>query len=226
MTNLIVDDNAGSARPAEALRFISVRADLLPDEIVDARRGRTLHKIIVGAILGLVVLLAALTLWARMQTSSAESSLADSQIRGTTLLREQSQFTPLVTAQGQAAALEKQLATLMAPDIDWNKLISSVRAAAPAAVTVTSVTGSLTPSTGTAPSRAVGTKIGKIALAGSSPDPNAIATYLDALKNIAGIAAPYPAGVSATDGGYTFTANLDITDKARGGRYSQTSGGN
>jgi hypothetical protein len=232
----VVEPEPTVAPGGEAIRFVSVTANLLPDEIVGARSGRKLRRIIAIALAVVVLIVAALTYFARSGTSSAQSNLDGVQSQGLQLLHEQAQYTPVVNAQSKSAAIEKQLASLMAGDVDWPKLLTAINAAAPTGVTVTGVTGNasttaagVASSTGGASvlSTSANAAIGTIALSGVGTDPTQIAAYLDALSKVTGIEVPYPAGVSAQDGGgYTFTANLLITTQARGGRYNtQTTGG-
>jgi Tfp pilus assembly protein PilV len=230
MSTLTLPETA-PAPTNEPIRFVSVFANLLPDEIVGARYGRKVRRVIVAALIALVLLIIALTVMAKMQTSSAQSALSTTEGQGTTLLHQQSQYTPVVAAQAKSVAIEKQLNALMSGDVDWPKLLTSVSSAAPAGVTVTNLTGNVSTTSASAagganvlstPSESIGT----LSLAGVGPDGNAIATYLDALSKVPGIAVPYPAGVTAADGGgYSFTATLIITVAAKGGRYSQANGG-
>ena len=232
----VVEPEPAVELPGATLGFVSVFANLLPDEIVDAGTGCKLRKIIAGALVFVVVLVAALAYLARSGTSSAQTNLNNVQSQGLVLLHEQAQYTPVVTAQSRSAAIERQLSALMSGDVDWPKLLTAINAAAPTGVTVTGLTGNVSTTAAGAASSTGGAsvltktpsdQIGTVALSGTGTDPTQIAAYLDALSKVAGISVPYPAGVSAQDGGgYTFTANLLITTQARGGRYStQTTGG-
>ena len=217
----------------EPLRFVSVFASLLPDEIVDARRGRKVRRVIVAALVVLVLIIAGLTFMAKRQTASAQSSLNTVQDKGTTLLHQQAKYTPVVTAQAKSSAIEKQLTTLMSGDVDWTKLMAAINAAAPAGISITNLTGNVSTSTAAAGASAgagalttASESIGTMTLAGTSTDQNGVASYLDALAKVPGIAVPYPAGVTAVDGGsFSFSASLIITVAAKGGRYSQATGG-
>lgn len=223
-TSTLPSMSANSAGDAD---FILVFADLLPGEVVDARRGRKVRSYVLIA-LGVVLLMMILaTVGAKIQTSVASGNLASAQSEGDRLRAQQSQFSALVAAQTKAATIQAQLRALMAGDVHWPALLAALRSAAPDRVVVTGITGSLTPAApGASGAAGIGVlagnarAIGTIALTGGAADQNGVAAYLEALSGITGIAVPYPAAITRAAGGVQFSANLLITSAALGGRYS------
>jgi hypothetical protein len=219
---------SASASSADEADFIWVFADLLPEEVIDARRGRRVRSSVLLALGVVLLVMIVATVAARIQTSSARGSLASAQSDGQQLRAQQGQYSALVTAQTKAVTIQSQLRALMASDVGWPTLLAALRAAAPARVVVTGITGSVPLA---APGRAgiatgIGVlagnakAIGTIALTGSAPDQAGVAAYLEALSEVTGIAVPYPAAITSVAGGVQFSANLLITSPALGGRYT------
>jgi Tfp pilus assembly protein PilN len=215
------------APPAEVTRFVAIRADLLPDEIVSARRvRRMMRNVAIGlaAVVALVICGYGASAW---QTSSAKDSLASVQGKSTSLLHQQRLFASLVLAQSQAAAIKAELAKLMVGDLSWTEMLATLRKSAPAGTTITNVMATMTVAAADAAAGGIGVlnrsgkqQIGTLTISGTAPDKNAIAAYIDALSNVPGLAAAVPATVTAQGGKLLFTANVIITSDALGGRYA------
>jgi Tfp pilus assembly protein PilN len=216
--------------PVQTNRFVAVRANLLPPEIADKRRLRQLKQRSGIALLAIVALLAGWYVVAMLQTSSAHSGLTSAQHRSRSLLAQEQQFGPVVTAQAQSAAIRTQLAQLMVGDVNWTSMLKALRQAAPTGVQITNVTASIAPTT-TGSSNAVGgglgvlnqtgqLPVGTLTIAGKAPDKNSVAAYVDRLTKVPGLAAPCPASVNGEKGAVTFTANVIITNSVLGGRFT------
>ena len=206
------------------LRFVAIRANLMPAEVLSARQLVVVRK---QVLIGLVAVLVALIGWYGLswwQTSSANSALEATQRQGEALQSQQSQYTPLVQAQGQIANIRTQLQQLMSSDLPWKTMISSVRGAAPAGLLVQSLTGAITPAnvtSGADPLNQTGTaSVGTLSVTGTAPDKRTVAAYADALAKVKGLTAPLISAVQASSRPVTFTIMAVITTDALGGRYS------
>ena len=214
-------------------RTVTIRADLLPDEVVARRRVRELKRIL---MLGLAALLALLVAWyglSVLQTSQAKSDLSTAQRQTVALQRQVQAFGPLVSAQTQSTAIRSELARLMVGDLRWKDMLATLRSHAPAGVTIGNVSGTVTSGAAsvTSGSSTVGLgvlnetghqEVGTLTISGTAPDKNSVAAYIDALTKVPGLAAPFPANVTGTTGKVTFVANVIITSEALGGRYATT----
>jgi Tfp pilus assembly protein PilN len=216
------------APTAEVTRFVAIRADLLPDEIADARRvRRMMRKVAVGliAVVALVICGYGVTAW---QTSGAKGSLATVQRESASLVMEQRKFAPLVLAQSRAVSIKAELTKLMLGDLSWTDLLATLRKSAPAGMTITSITGTATigASTGSVPgglgvlNRSGKPQVGMLNINGTAPDKNSVAAYIDALGKVPGLAAAFPASVTGVGGKFLFAASVIITSDALGGRYA------
>jgi Tfp pilus assembly protein PilN len=235
MSTVVIPEASTPEPPATSTRFVSVRANLMPEEIIAKRRLGGLKRRIGFCLAGLLALLIAWYGLAVFQTSQAKSNLTSAQRQTVTLQQRQDDFGPLVTAQAQSAAIKAQLVKLMAGDLQWRDMLATLRKSATAGVTVTAVTGTMT--VGAAP-KGTTTKggglgvlnqtgkqaVGTLTITGSAPDKNAVAAYIDTLAKVTGLAAPFPANVTAEGGKVTFTASVIITSDALGGRYVTTGG--
>jgi len=228
-TTLVPPSPSPSPSPTRAggdVQFVAVRANLMPDEVLSARQAVVVRK---QVLLSLVAVLVALIAWFGLswwQTHSANSNLADIQREGLALQSQQSQYTPLVQAQAQITNTRGQLEQLMVGDLPWTTMINTLRAKAPAGVTLQTISGDVTASAAaTAASTSVlnqtgSASVGDLTLTGTAPDKRTVAAYADALSRIKGIAAPLISSVQAGARPVTFTITAAITSDALGGRYA------
>jgi Tfp pilus assembly protein PilN len=222
----------GPASPVQTNRFVSIRANLLPTEIADKRRLRQLKRRSGLSLVALVAVLLAWFVFAWLQTTTTKSSLSSAQHRNRSLLAQEQQFGPVVTAQAQSAAIRSELAQLMTGDVNWTTMLRKLRAAAPAGVQISTVTASISPQAVNATSGGgIGVlnqtgqlPVGQLTITGSAPDKNSVAALVDRLTKVPGLAAPFPASVSGQAGTVTYTANMLITSEVLGGRYASSSG--
>jgi hypothetical protein len=218
---------APGASPVQTNRFVSIRANLLPTEIADKRRLRQLKRRCGLGVAGLAVVLLAWYVFAWIQTTATHSDVSSAQHRTRSLLSQEQQFGPVVTAQTQSAAIRTQLAQLMAGDVNWTAMLKSLQGAAPSGVQVTTVTASMQQSATSGAASGLGVlnqtqqlPVGSLTIGGKAPDKNSVAAYIDRLSKIRGLAAPFPASLSGDAGGVTFSANVIITNSVLGGRFA------
>jgi Tfp pilus assembly protein PilN len=224
-----------SNKPASGgVRFVSVRAQLLPDEIVGARQLVVLRKRVLIGVIAVVVLLIGWYGVSKWQTMSANSSLHRARQATVTLQSEQNQFAPLVQAQAEIATIQSQLAQLMTGDLPWKSVLTTLRAKAPAGVGVDSVDGTVTSAAAAGSSAGsnaavlnqTGTPaIGELTVSGTAPDKRTVAAYADNLAKVTGLTAPLISNVTAQEKGVKFTITAVITAEALGGRYATVTAG-
>jgi Tfp pilus assembly protein PilN len=212
-----------------ALRMVPITANLLPVEIIEARRGRALRMHVLRGVGAVLVLVIAWYGLASYQTSAARDSLASAEAQSQRLLRQQRAFAELATTQAQSRAISAQLRTLLASDLQWSRLLDAVQAAAPKGVQITGVSGALaagakggrTSAKATQlPSTSGDRTIGTLTVTGSASSKPAVAACVDALAKVEGLANPLLGSASLQNKAVQFTVRLDITSAALGGRYS------
>ncbi|SHH61622.1 Tfp pilus assembly protein PilN [Jatrophihabitans endophyticus] len=217
---------------ATAVPVATVRANLMPPEVVGKRRIGWLRRRLGVALLALVVLVGAGYAFARQQTDVAHDDLAAAQDRSTALTHQVSGFDALLATQAKTTQLSDQLATVMATDLQWSRLLGQLNRIAPAGLTVTQVQGQLTDGTAatTAPTGTTMTApggaqvIGTLTISGTARDYRSVATYLDALAKVRGLALVDPGALATDQGRSTFTATASLTEKILGGRYTKSGG--
>jgi Tfp pilus assembly protein PilN len=224
--------------PQRVSRLLTISANLLPEEIVAGRRARHSRVVVLAALLVVVALLAGWYVYARHQVQLADDELTSITTEATTLQRSQSRYTEVVDVQNQTDTIAKQLSTLLANDLPWATLLTTLRNTADqSGVTVQGVIGTLnggttgaqTTAAGTLPSTSKSNTIGTLTITGTGPDKPSIAGYVDALGGLPMLANPYLTNVSQTTSDVTFSITVDITAKALCGRYTTkctTPGGN
>jgi Tfp pilus assembly protein PilN len=236
-TTLVTDPRRPSPRPnlGGELRFVSIHANLLPDEVVASRHADATRRRVLVGIAAVVAMLVAGYGYSWLQTKSANSTLSTLKRQQSALMNQQQQFGPLVAAQAQVQAIDGKLQTLMIGDLSWTQLLERVRAVAPSGVTLTQVNGSIT--VGTAPNgtaadtQTVGSQplnesgqaqVGSLTIAGVAPSKQDVAAYSDALARVHGLASPYITSVTAATAGNspTFSLTVLLTEPVLGGRFA------
>lgn len=219
-------------------RCVTVRADLLPDEVISARRAVVVRRRVLLAVLTLAVLLAGGYGYSKWQTRAARHELAQAQHSADSLRVQQNDYAPLVRAQNGTQTIRTQLHTLMTGDLQWQQLLTTLRAQAPAGLALTNVAGTI--STGAGANAATTSndpgagvlnesgksQVGTLTITGTAPDQKSVATYADRLGKVKGLAAPLISNVSAADRSVQFTLSAVLTSDALGGRYSNNAAAN
>lgn len=223
-------------RPGDETRVVVVFANLLPDEVVNARRLRGLQRNIVIGLFLLVVLLIGVYAVSWWQTENARTSLADQDQRTTALTHHLDDYGPLLAAQARVASIGTTLSTLMQTDLSWRDLINRLEKQAPNGVAISGVTGSVAnPTSSTAaadPTSGLGllnnsgkAAIGTLTITGTTHDKRELATFVDGLASVRGVTVPLPASVTGSKGTLTYSINALITVDALGGRYTPSTAG-
>jgi hypothetical protein len=224
-----------AASGERALRIPPIAASLLPVEISQSRRLRKVRRIVLTALIAVVIVLAAWFVLASYQTSMARGSLHGVESDAQQLLRQQRAYAEVVGVQAQSQAIRAQLAALLADDLSWSRLLSSLRKAAPADVRISGVFAALASGgnrgasgSGSVASQLPGTpgekSIGTVTVTGTASGKEAAAAYVDALAGLPHFGSPLLSDATEQSGVLRFTVRLDITDSALGGRYTQKRG--
>lgn len=220
--------------PTPNSRVVAIRANLMPDEVLVARRTEKLRRhVVVGlaATLGLLLALYALSWW---QTSAAEDDREAAQAQSVALKDQQRTYKPLVDAQNTVSTVEAQLRRLMVGDLQWTDMLTTLRKQAGSDVEVTNVVGTISSgAAGAAGSNGnngggIGVlnnsgkpQTGTLTISGSAKDKRAVAAYVDRLEKVKGLATPYISNVTNDQtGDLLYTISVVVTTDALGGRYA------
>jgi hypothetical protein len=207
--------------PVASERFVRIQANLLPDEIVATRRLTRLKRKLGAGLGALVILLAAGYAYSWWQTSKAEDDLATAQFESTDMSSKLTTFGPLIQAQTSTSQIRSELSMAMTDDLSWSKLIASVSKAASGSLVVTAFSGSMTAVDASNPLNNSGQLIvGALTISGNTPDYRSVASFVDTLSTIKGLAVVAPASMSRNSGTYTFAVTVALTTDALGGRFN------
>jgi Tfp pilus assembly protein PilN len=221
--------------PERSLRMLAISANLLPEEVTDARRTRKIRLVVASAVAGLAAVVAAWYGLAAYQTAAAESEVAALQDRAASLRSQQNQFTELAGVQTQSTAIEAELRKLMRTDQRWADLLVSAEKAAPAGVSLTvvnaaaisdkPVSGAAAAANGGLPNTSGQTLAGSLTLSGSAPDKPAVAQYVTALRKATGVVNVELVSATKDDKGrMTFTVDAAVSTKLAGTRFTPQGG--
>jgi Tfp pilus assembly protein PilN len=205
------------------LRIPAVEANLLPVEIVEARRGRRARRVAIGSLIVITILTTAWYGQARFETSVAQESLRYTEDDTQRVVRQQRDFADLVATRAETKAIETRLSGLLAADVQWSRLLFSIRLQAPSGVSMTGVVGTIGDDTAAVEAiqaRTPGAVIGKLTVSGAGASRAAVATYVDRLGRIAGLGNPLLTNATETEGRVQFSVQLDLTTAALGGRHT------
>ncbi len=214
--------------PQRATRLLTISANLLPEEIVAARRARRTRGWMIALVVLVACLLGGLFHLVRQDTRAADEELTAATAEVADLQRSQRAYGEVVDVQNDTATLSQQLRTAMVNDLDWASLLAQLRSIGTSAgVEVTGINGALqndTTAAGTAlPSTSTAVPIGAAVVTGKGPDKRAVAAYVDALAKQSVLANPYLTNVTASEDGaddeVTWTLRVDITQAALCGRF-------
>jgi hypothetical protein len=214
-------------------------ANLLPPEIIAARRIRVLRKRIVTALIAVVVLCIAGYGYAFWQAHTATSALSSERAQTSQLEREKGNYAEVVKIQGSIASVQKQISSLLGNDVDFAKLLASVVSQAPTGVAVSQLSVTINPSTSIAAGAAVGggildtsgrKHIGSILLTGQASTVGQVADFVDRLSKVPGLVGVLPTSQQANGKAVQFAVQLIPTDQVLSHRYdaatTTTIGGN
>ena len=212
-------------------------ANLIPPEIVAARRLATLRKVIVVALVAVLLLAGAGFGYAYWQVHRASNQLAAEKGHTTSLLAQQQRYGEIVRINSDITHIQGQLQTLLGSDVDVPTLMVRVLAVHPPGTTLSQATltlnaGSTSQSNQAAAGTGAGmldasgqTHIGTIALTGQTTGLPAVAAYVTALAALPGVVAVYPTSQQNNGKVVQFTIQLTLTDELLSHRYAAPAAG-
>jgi len=196
-------------------------ADLMPPEILQARRALVVRRMVTRSLIALVCVMVLLFAYAFMQKRSASNALTDSQDRTITLQSEVRKYSDVTTMQGTVNQVQNQVSSLLKTDIDFPKVLADLQKALPPGVTLGQMSMTVV-SAGAQTGSGAGTvpgggnldpgahaHIGTVTLAGSAAKATDVSAYVDKLRALTGVVEPYP--VSNVNSGSSFTYNIQLT---------------
>ncbi|GIE81362.1 hypothetical protein Aph02nite_73120 [Actinoplanes philippinensis] len=210
-----------SVSPQQAARVLSIRADLLPQEIRDGRRSRRVRTLIVILVLLVVAALGAWYWQAGQDKVAADEEYEQmfQTLTTTKAAQRTDELKALVEYQDGGESLTKELSALQAKDLSWTNLVNLIRdEAVDEKVILTEISGGLATEDATATDTS---EAGTLAVSGWAENKKVVADYVNELGTLQHVTNPFVTNVTRDDpAGYTFSLTLTITDKALCGRFT------
>ncbi|HEX2901859.1 MAG TPA: hypothetical protein VHO01_00265 [Jatrophihabitans sp.] len=201
--------------------------NLIPPELIAARRLRVLRRLTLVALAGLLVLCIGVYAVAKLNNASASSALNDEQSTTTSLTQSESRFSDVTQIQASVDGTNARLAQLLAADIDLQPLLLQLRHALPASLDIKNISLSTTSATGngagfngldTSGHKVVGT----VTIVGDASTFQGISDYVDALSKIDGVVNVVPTSAQGTKLAIDYNITLNLTDKLYSHRFDVT----
>jgi Tfp pilus assembly protein PilN len=215
------------------------RVNLLPAEILEARRFRRMQGLL-GAAVTLTLALAVLAVWwSQRAVSDAEEELAAVQARTTELQKQEQEYADVPKTIAEVEAAQEARAYVMANDILWHRYLGDLMSRKPDDVTFDSVTLTVSPpaaatdTAATAQTEAAAAEnpliepgIGTVTLEGDADSYHDVAAWLDFLSALDGFGTSTLASADAGEStgtteetGVTYSSGVAITAEALSHRY-------
>jgi Tfp pilus assembly protein PilN len=206
-------------------------ANLIPPELLQARRARALRKLVTAGLCLLVLLAVAGGGYAKLRSHEAAQSLAAEQSRTSQLVVQQNRYSTVTRIQGDVAQVRVQLATLMGMDVDASGLIVSLLSQLPPGASVTQLALTIAAPTPTSANNAGASvldtsgqpHIGTITMSGEARNVSDVALLVTRLSQVKGLVDPYPTTNTVNDSGTQFTIQLAINSSLLSHRYDASS---
>jgi Tfp pilus assembly protein PilN len=213
------------------------RVDLLPTEIVVARRFRRVQNGLSGLVVLSVLIVVCLFVLASQDASKAHKSLAAEQATDQTLQAQTVQYAEVPRINDEVAAADADLSTATAQEVRWSFYLNDLSLRIPSGVWLTDMTmgqdvgadvNAAPPEPGTF--AALPDRIGEITFTGKALSHDDVARWLESLAKQKGYQVPYfTAATKAEVGGrqiVEFTSTVEVTNDALSLRAQQLTGTN
>jgi len=213
-------------------------ANLIPPEVLQARRVRAIRKLVAYALCALVLLAGLGYGYAFYRSQQAADTLAAEQSRTSQLLVQQKRYADVTLLQGSVAGVRTELSGLLATDVDMSAVITSIMRQLPAGASVSQLAVTMAPTAGrqATANLASGTgsldtsgrpHIGLITVTGQAARVPDVSMLVDRLRALPGFIDPYPTSNTTNDKGTLFTIQFSIDDRLLSHRYDTSkTGGN
>lgn len=233
-------------------RLVLVTVNLLPEEVLAARAGRSARRF---AIVIMALVLALVGVWyqyGRQSAADAAGQLTSQNSDVAAQSRKVSEYNVLTTTKSDIAARRALVAAATKGGIAWNQVITRVRGALPSHVSLTGITATTTatpaaatssaatsaatstttpppPSTTGGPAStatATDSVLGTLILTGIANSKNDVAAFSNQLATVKGVSDPIVTSVQRADKGndVTFSLQVNVTTKSLSTRYDSKAG--
>jgi type IV pilus assembly protein PilM len=207
--------------------------NLLPAEVMQEAGERKARRVLIGVGIGIVVVVAGMTLWRILAVNHAKSQVSTLNANITNIrLYQIPKYDKAVALKSQVQVLEAQGVPAVSGEIDWLVVLNQISQYQPTTATLSTLTMSTTPHVATTPTStktasltipaSAQTLVGTIGSTVTVPDLPGVTTWGLSMSQAPALNNIIPTGTLANSPtGVTFTANMQINGNAHTQRLSE-----
>jgi Tfp pilus assembly protein PilN len=205
------------------------RVNLLPPEIVEAGRLRSVQLSMGAAVVAALVVVGGLWVVANQQAQSEQEKLDAAAVRQATVSKQVTSLAPVAAVYNQVDQRRQLLETALGGDVQWSQYLTDLSLTIPDNVWLTSMTVSpQTATAGTGGTAGTADQIANISFAGTALQHDDVALWLESLAKQKGYTSAYfNSSTEKVVGASTvvdFSSTVVVTREALSGRYLQNAG--
>jgi Tfp pilus assembly protein PilN len=202
------------------------RVNLLPPEIVEAGRLRSVQLSMGAAVVAALVVVGGLWVVANQQAQSEQEKLDAAAVRQATVSKQVTSLAPVAAVYNQVDQRRQLLETALGGDVQWSQYLTDLSLTIPDNVWLTSMT--VSPQAATAGTGGTADQIANISFAGTALQHDDVALWLESLAKQKGYTSAYfNSSTEKVVGASTvvdFSSTVVVTREALSGRYLQNAG--
>jgi hypothetical protein len=205
------------------------RVNLLPQEILDARRFRRLQRVLIALVALIVVLAVAAVLWAQSTVAAAQSDLDSTRSQTTALQRQQTRYAEVPVVMAQLDSVRAARESALGSDVLWYRFLTDLAINTPTGTSLSSVgvtlNASAAPVGSTVPLTPAG--LGTVKVTGRALKYGDVAGWLDDVDLVNGLAGSSLQSASTdgtATGAITYSGTAIVTGSALSHRYDRKAG--
>ncbi len=201
-------------------------ADLIPPELVNARRLKVLRNWMAAGVVVLLVVCAGGRYLAGRENSSAAAELASIQDRTLQLQQQGRSYNGVVAIQGAVTLVHTQVAQVMVGDVDLVALMGHLQSSLPKTMTINQESIVIS-TTGVADSAATAggldtsglPRIGTVTLSGTGKTLDDLSDYIDRLHAVTGLVDLVPVSNTLSSSGSQYNLRIGLTNALLSHRF-------
>lgn len=211
----------------------AIHANLMPPEVLQSRRLKIVRRGVFAALIVMVILVGFIYAAATYDGHRASNQLAEQDAIGAGLLAEEASFAEVTSIQTSIAQIKSQIASLMVGDVDFAKLLGSVRTVLPGGMTISEVQFSVSPTgtpsqdtsdTGGSLDTSGDLPIGVVTISGTSKVFSSVSVYVLRLKKLNGVADVVAKNNTWDGRAFEYSVSMTVTNGRLTDRYAVDGG--
>jgi type IV pilus assembly protein PilN len=211
-----------------------IAADLIPPELISARRLKALRKLLAAGVVALVAVCAAGFYLAARENAAAAADLASVEEQTAQLEEVGRGYSDVVLIQGSVTQIQSQIAQVMGGDVDLAALMGALQSNLPTTMTIEAEAIVISSAGVAGAAGATGSgldtsglpRIGTITMSGTGQTLDDLADYIDRLRKVTGLVDVIPVSntISESGTGTQYSITIGLTDPLLSHRFDVGAG--